>query len=96
MTEERGRRRVRVRRTGGFIGRPVESTLELTDDDPRSTEIAALADRVDPAGLRHTPQQPDRFTYEFDLDGLSVTVREQDLTDDLRRIVDLVLHAQES
>ena len=94
MSEERGRRRVRVRRTGGFIGRPVESTLELADDDPRSTEIAALVDRVDPAGPRETPQQPDRFSYEFDLDEADrSTVREQDLTDDLRRIADLVLRA---
>ena len=97
VTAARGRRRVRVRRTGGFIGRPVESTLELDGDDPRSTEIAALIDRVDPAGLRETPQQPDRFSYEFDLDdGRTLNVREQDLTDDLRRIADLVLRAQES
>lgn len=94
MSEERGRRRVRVRRTGGFIGRPVESTVELADD-PRSAEIAALVDRVDPAAPRQTPLQPDRFNYEFDLDGLLLTVREQDLTDDLRRIVDLVLRAEE-
>ena len=92
-----GQRRVRVRRTGGFIGRPVESTLELAEDDTRSTEIATLIDRVDPAGLRETPQQPDRFSYEFDLDdGRTLNVREQDLTDDLRRIADLVLRAQES
>jgi hypothetical protein len=92
MTEERGRRLVRVRRTGGFIGRPVEATVELADD-ASSAEIAALIDRVDPAALRQTPQQPDRFTYEFDLDGRWLTVREQDLTDDLRRIADLVLRA---
>ena len=85
---------MRVRRTGGFIGRPVEATWQLPDDDPRSIELAALVDRVDPAGPRQTPQQPDRFTYEFELDGLSLTVREQDLTDDLRRIADLVLNAQ--
>jgi hypothetical protein len=85
---------VRVRRTGGFIGRPVESTWQLPDDDPRSVELAALVDGVDPAGPRRTPQQPDRFTYEFDLDGRTLTVREQDLTDDLRRIADLVLNAQ--
>ncbi len=95
MTEERARRRIRVRRTGGFLGRSVESTVELADD-PRSPEIAALVDRVDPAALRRTPQQPDRFTYDFDLDGLLLTVREQDLTDDLRRIADLVLLALES
>jgi Zn-dependent metalloprotease len=89
------RRRVRVRRTGGFIGRPVESTLELADDDPRSAEVAALLDRVEPGGLRHTPQHPDRFSYEFDLDGRTVSVREQDLTDDLRRIADLVLNAND-
>jgi Zn-dependent metalloprotease len=97
VTAAQGRRRVRVRRTGGFIGRPVESTLELADDDPRSTEIAALVDRVDPADLRETPQQPDRFSYEFDLDdGRTLNVREQDLTDDLRRIADLVLRAQDT
>jgi hypothetical protein len=97
VTAAQGRRRVRVRRTGGFIGRPVESTLDLADDDPRSTEIAALVDRVDPAELRETPQQPDRFSYEFDLDdGRTLNVREQDLTDDLRRIADLVLRAQDT
>jgi hypothetical protein len=85
---------VRVRRIGGFIGRAFESTWELPDDDPRSVELAALVARVDRAGPRRTPQQPDRFTYEFHLDGRSLTVREQDLTDDLRRIADLVLNAQ--
>ena len=86
-----GRRRVRVRRTGGFVGRPVESALELAGDDPRSAEVAVLLGRVDPTAVRRSPQQPDRFTYEFDLDGRSMSVREQDLTDDLRRIAELVL-----
>jgi hypothetical protein len=84
-------RRVRVRRSGGFIGRTVESTLELTSQDPRSGEVGALLNRVDPSGVRHSPQQPDRFSYEFDVDGRVVSVREQDLTDDLRRIADLIL-----
>jgi hypothetical protein len=82
-----------VRRTGGFIGRAVESTWGLPDDDPRSVELAALVARIDPAGPRQTPLQPDRFTYEFELDGLALTVREQDLTDDLRRVAELVLSA---
>lgn len=88
-------RRVWVRRTGGFVGRPVESTFELVDDDPRAAELAGLVDRATRAGVRSTRSQPDRFSYEFDLDGRRLTVHEQDLTDDLRRIADLVLRPRE-
>jgi hypothetical protein len=84
-------RRVTVRRTGGFAGRRVSADLDLDGDDPRAAEVAGLVERVDlravPGGVPH----PDRFVYDLDLCGDCATVPEQHLTDDLRRLVDLVL-----
>ena len=37
------------------------------------------------------PPYPDHYVYDFDLCGACATVPEQHLTDDLRRIADLVL-----
>jgi hypothetical protein len=86
-------RRVAVRRTGGFAGLRTAGELDLGGDDPRAPEVASLVERVDLRALTHVgaPPQPDHFVYDFDLCGDSATVPEQHLTDDLRRIADLVL-----
>ena len=82
---------VRVRRSGGFVGRSVEAAVDLESDDDRAGELRDLVGRVgDLPGKGSTPY-PDGFTYDFDLDGETRRVFERDLTPELRRIADLVL-----
>jgi Zn-dependent metalloprotease len=82
--------RVAVTRTGGFAG--VRQTGELTlGDDPRTAEVESLLDRIDVGSIGPHRPQPDRYVYAFDLGGDQVTVGEQDLTDDLRQLVTLLL-----
>ena len=86
--------RVRVRRTGGFVGRAVESEVDLGADPALDGRVAELRDLVGRVGaLPEAPQAsyPDAFTYELDLDGRVGRLAEPDLDPDLRRIVDLVL-----
>ncbi len=82
---------VRVRRTGGFIGRPVEAVVELGSDDDRAAELRELVGRLPEQPVNASKPYPDGFTYEFDLEGETRRVFERDLTPDLRRIVELVL-----
>ena len=84
-------RRVSVRRTGGFAGLRAGADLDLEGDDPRVPEVAALVDRVDLHAVPGGEPQPDRYVYDLDLCGARARVAEQHLTDDLRRLVDLVL-----
>lgn len=86
-----GARRVSVRRTGGFAGLRADGELDLDGGDPRAPEVAALVDRVDLRAVTSAPPQPDRYVYSFDLCGDCVTVAEQHLTPDLRRLAELVL-----
>jgi hypothetical protein len=85
-----GAGRVAVRRTGGFAGLAAAGAVEL-DDDPRSDEVRSLLDRIDLASVRAGDPRPDMFVYDVDVDGQRAVVPEQHLTDDLRRLVDLVL-----
>ena len=80
-------RQVRVRRSGGFAGRVTDAVLDLAAD----AELGSLVDAVDVRTLPGGPPQPDRFVYDFDLCGRLVTVPEQHLTPELRRIADKVL-----
>ena len=82
--------RVAVRRTGGFAGRTTEARVDL-GADPRAPELRDRVGRIDLRRVAGSAPQPDRFVYEFDLCGDRATVCEQDLTDDLRRVADLVL-----
>lgn len=82
---------VRVRRTGGFVGRPVEASVDLDSDDERAVELRELVGRVGVLAVKGSKPYPDGFTYEFDLGGETRRVFERDLTPDLRRIADLVL-----
>ena len=82
---------VRVRRTGGFIGRPVEAVVDLDSDDDRAAELRDLVDRLGGPPLKASEPYPDGFTYEFETEGEIRRVFERDLTQDLRRIAELVL-----
>ncbi len=82
---------VRVRRSGGFIGRSVEAAVDLDSDDDRAGELRDLVGRVRGRQTKGSTPYPDGFTYDFDLDGETRRVFERDLTPELRRIADLVL-----
>jgi hypothetical protein len=80
-----------VRRTGGFAGLTAHGSVDLEADDPRASEVRALLDRIDVHALRGGLPHPDMYVYELDLLGHRATVPEQHLTDELRRLVELVL-----
>ncbi|MCW2845392.1 MAG: peptidase thermolysin [Nocardioides sp.] len=83
---------VSVRRTGGFAGRAVDGAVDLdADDDPRTPEVRSLLDRIDLRGVAGGNPHPDMYSYAFDLGGSRITVPEHHLTDDLRRLAQLVL-----
>lgn len=84
---------LRVRRTGGFIGRAVDGSLDLGSGDPRVPEAAALVAGLDRSAVRRGRPHPDMYSYEFDLgDGSApFTVPEHLLPADLRRLATLVL-----
>ncbi len=87
--------RVVVRRSGGFAGLTTSGEVDLAaaGADERAREVRDLLARIDVRGLRTGAPQPDRYVYDVEIDGQHVTVQEQDLTDDLRRVADLVLGA---
>ena len=82
---------VRVRRTGGFVGRTVEAAVDLDSEDTRAGELRDLVGRVGGRPVKGSKPYPDGFTYEFELAGETRRVCERDLTPELRRIADLVL-----
>jgi hypothetical protein len=82
---------VLVRRSGGFTGRTTEGAVDLDSHDPRAAEVRALIGRVDLDQLRTGPSHPDQYVYRFSLPQGEVLIPEQDLTDDLRLLADLVL-----
>ena len=86
-----GSRQVRVRRSGGFVGRTVEASVDLDSDDERAPTLRGLVGRIDTAAVAASAARPDHFTYEFDLEGERVQVHEQDLTTELRDVAELVL-----
>jgi hypothetical protein len=84
-------RLVVVRRTGGFAGLPASGELDLDGDDPRVPEVVSLVEAVDLHAVAGGPPRPDRYVYSFDVCGDRATVPEQHLTDELRRLAELVL-----
>ena len=83
---------VSVRRTGGFTGRAVDGLVDLdAGDDPRTPEVRSLLGRIDLRGVLGGSPHPDMYSYDFDLGGSRLVVPEQHLTDDLRRLAELVL-----
>jgi len=83
--------RVAVRRTGGFAGLVAAGEVDLEADDRRAHELAELVDRIDLREVAGGAPQPDRYVYAFDLGGRRAEVPEQHLTDDLRRLAELLL-----
>jgi len=82
---------VRVRRTGGLAGRTVEGSVDLSADDPRAAAARDLVDRLDLSRPIESQTFPDAFSYTFDIRGRVVTVPQQQLSDDQRALVDLLL-----
>jgi hypothetical protein len=82
--------RITVKRTGGFAGVSLERTVD-TSESPDARELEEL---VRSARLDAVPErsgQPDRFTYEIDVDGRRVRVGEPDLDGPLHTLVQRVL-----
>ncbi|MEP6817064.1 MAG: protealysin inhibitor emfourin, partial [Marmoricola sp.] len=80
-----------VTRTGGFAGIRVAGSLDLAADDERAANARSLVGRIDFTQVQQRDPRPDMFVYEFRAPGHQVTVAEQDLTDDLRRLAGIVL-----
>ncbi len=80
-----------VRRSGGLLGRTVEGALDLASGDERVPEVRELVDRIDPAALPAPEPRPDMYVYDFDLVGTRCQVVEVQLTDDLRRLAELLI-----
>jgi Zn-dependent metalloprotease len=81
-----------VRRTGGFAGITRTGEVDLEGDDPRVARVRRLVQRTDFTALGSQTTTSDAFSYTFSLpDREEVTVAEQELTHDLRRLVELLL-----
>lgn len=81
---------VSVRRSGGLAGRTVTAQVDPSVSR-RGDEVTVLVQRIDFDAVGKGTPQPDRFVYVFTVEGREVTVHEQELTDDLRRLAELVL-----
>jgi hypothetical protein len=84
-------RLVAVRRTGGFAGLVRSGEVDLGSADPRAGELTELVAHVDLTAVGEGEPRADGFVYDFDLCGSTCRVQEQGLTDELRRIAELVL-----
>jgi hypothetical protein len=82
---------VRVRRTGGIAGRTLEGSVDLSAEDPRAAAARDLVDRLDLSAPTEYETFPDAFSYTFEVGGRSVTVPQQQLSDDQRALADLLL-----
>jgi len=81
---------VSVRRSGGFAGRVTEREIDL-ETDPAGAEAAALLRRIDLGRIAKTAPQPDRFIYTVRTGDRELRFHEQDLTPELRQLVELIL-----
>ncbi len=82
---------VEVRRSGGFAGLMLEGSLDVDGDDSRAAEARSLVARIDLRTARSGLPHPDGYVYEFCWAGTCVSVPEQHVTDDLRRLATIVL-----
>jgi hypothetical protein len=82
---------VAVRRSGGFAGTTKVGQLDL-NSDPEGAEVRHLLMRVGRQQISATRPAPDRFTYTVEYGAWRFTVPEQDLTPELRRLVQVVLN----
>ena len=82
---------VAVRRSGGFAGTTKVRQLDL-DSDPEGPEVRRLLMHVGLQPIAATRPAPDRFVYTVEYGDWHFTVPEQDLTPELRRLVQVVLN----
>ena len=82
---------VRVRRSGGFIGRAVEGSLDLSGPDYRVPAARDLVASLDLAAAPTGKVWPDMYAFTFEIDDQTATVPENLLTPALRRLAELVL-----
>ena len=76
---------------GGFAGTTKVGQLDL-NSDPEGAEVRHLLMRVGRQQISATRPAPDRFTYTVEYGAWRFTVPEQDLTPELRRLVQVVLN----
>lgn len=92
-----GGREVRVRRSGGIVGRTVEAQVRLDDEQALAQlpELPALVERACRTTAWQSPPQSrpvaDGFSYEFELEGQVQQLPETALNPELRRIAQLLL-----
>ena len=82
---------VEVRRSGGFAGLTTSGTVDLDADDQRAAEARSLVHRIDFRQAKSGLPHPDGYVYEFRFGDAKVSVPEQHVSDDLRRLADLAL-----
>ena len=82
---------VAVARTGGFAGITKEGVVDLDSDDPRVPQVRELVQRIDFRSVVDLEPRPDRFVYRFRYATVETLVHEPALTDDLRRLAEIVL-----
>jgi hypothetical protein len=82
---------VAVSRSGGFAGTTKVGQLDL-NADPEGPEVRRLLMRVGMQRITATRPTPDRFIYTVEYGDWRLTVPEQDLTPELRRLVQVVLN----
>jgi Zn-dependent metalloprotease len=82
---------VAVCRSGGFAGTMKVGQLDL-NADPEGPEVRHLLMRVGMQRITSTRPAPDRFVYTVEYGDWRLTVPEQDLTPELRRLVQVVLN----
>lgn len=81
-----------VRRSGGFAGLTQEGAVDVAGSDPRAADVRGLCERIDLRSARGGRPMPDMFVYTFEVYGAApVTIPEQHLTNDLRKLAKLVL-----
>jgi Zn-dependent metalloprotease len=82
---------IAVCRSGGFAGTTKTGQLDL-NSDPDGPEIRRLLMRVGMQQITSTRPTPDRFIYTVEYGDWRLTVPEQELTPELRRLVQVVLN----
>ncbi|MDQ4109978.1 MAG: M4 family metallopeptidase [Actinomycetota bacterium] len=88
--EEPAKTVVKVRRSGGFLGRTKEGVAELS---PSAAHVAALRDLVGGGVTPSKPKGADRYIYEFEVDGRTVVVHEGDMSPELRAVANELLES---
>ena len=78
---------VKVRRSGGFLGRTKEGEAELAPEDAHVANVRDLVANAAPS----KPKGADRYVYEFEVDGQTAVVQEGDLTPELHALANRLL-----